>query len=150
MRRSPRLISSSTLSTSPSPFLPSSTRNSLPSPAATWLLLSTSLAIPPTPTTPSPSTPSTLPSRSPLFLSRSRTTRTHFPSPSSASTTSPQCCPVRPVRLLARVSRSLSSPSRTARPLECGLTPRSSSTRRLLSFLSPCEPREFKSTICEL
>lgn len=150
MRRLPRLMSSLTPSTFPSPSLLSSTRSFSPSLAATWLLLSMSPATPPTLTTPSPSTLSTPHSRSPPSPSRSRTTRTLSLYQLLASTISPQCCPVRLVRPLARASRSLSLHSRTARLRECGPTPRSSSTRRLLCFPSPCEPREFKSGIYDI
>lgn len=150
MRRLPRPTSSLTPFTFPNPFLLSSTRSSSPSPAATWPLLSMSLATPPTLTTPFLSTPLTLPSRSPQSPSRLRTTRTPFLYPSSALTISPQCCPVRPVRPSVRVSRSLFLLLRTARLHECGLTLRSFSTRRLLCCPSPCEPREFKSAIYDI
>ena len=143
-------MSSLTRSTFQSPFLPSSTRSSLPSLVATWLSLLMFLAIPPTPTTLSLSTPLTRPSRTPPSPSRSRTTKIPFPYPLSALTTSPRCFLVRPVRPSARVLRSLSSLSRTARLHECGPTRRSFSTRRLLSFPSPYEPSEFKSAIYDI
>jgi len=135
-RRSPRLMFSSTPSTSLSPSPLSSTKNSLPSKVATSLSSSTFLVTPQTLTTPSPSTPSTPPSRTPPSPLRSRTIKTTSPYPSSVLTIFLPCFPARRAMPLVRASRSLCSHSRIARLRGCGLMLRSSFMRRL-----PCCPR---------